>query len=372
VLLCFCGEPTLIIGAFVEAFLSTFVVIIAGGAGTRFWPAGRRARPKQLLPVAGDRSLLAETLERCAPLAGPDRTFVVTNAIQREATRRECPDVPKDHVVAEPEMRNTAAAIGLAALRVRRADPEGVMVVLPADHVIRPREKFVATFKAAAGRAGDEDVLICVGIKPTGPATGYGYIEAGDEVAQVDGYSVHKVGSFKEKPDAATAGSFIESGRYFWNAGTFVWKAATILEAFKKYLPQHYEILKELDRDGDPSAELYARFENVPIDIGIMEKASNVEVIPADFEWDDAGSWLALARLRPRDDDGNTVHGDFVGIDSRNCLVISPDHLVATIGLQDMIVVHTPDATLICPKSRAEEVKSIVEQLRERGRDELL
>ena len=356
--------------------MSTFVVIIAGGAGTRFWPAGRRARPKQLLSVAGARSMLAETLDRCAPLAGPDHTFVVTNAIQREGTRRECPGIPDGHVVAEPEIRNTAAAIGLAALLVRHADPDGVMVVLPADHIIRPREEFVATFEAAARRAAAEEVLICVGIKPTGPATGYGYIEAGDEVAKIDGYGVHRVQSFKEKPDAATAGSFVESGRYFWNAGTFVWKAATILDAFKKHLPRHYEILEELAPDlasgGAPSAELYARFENVPIDIGIMEKASNVEVIPADFEWDDAGSWLALTRLHPRDDDGNTVRGEFVGIDSRNCLVVSPDHLVATIGLQDMIVVHTPDATLICPKSRAEEVKNIVERLKERGHDELL
>jgi mannose-1-phosphate guanylyltransferase len=357
--------------------LSTFVTVLAGGAGTRFWPSGRRARPKQLLPITSRRSILFETLARCAPLAPPERTYVVTNRIQLEATRRECPALPPAQVVAEPEMRNTAAAIGLAALHVARRDPDGVMVVLPADHFIDPPERFVACFRAAVRRAAQADVLLTVGIRPTGPATGYGYIEAGEPRATIEGHPVLAVKSFKEKPNAAAAAAFIATGSYFWTAGTFVWRVPTLLEAFRRHLPGHHEVLKRiearLDRGEEPRPDDYARFENVPIDMGIMEKADNVEVIPADFQWDDVGSWLAVDRLNARDADGNIVRGLHVGIDTHNCIVFgSEEHVVATLGIDDLIVVHTPDATLICPKSRAEEVRQIVRQLEERGLERFL
>ncbi len=321
--------------------------------------------------------MLAETLARCAPLAPPENTYVVTNRIQLDATRRECPALAPDHVVAEPEMRNTAAAIGLAALHVARRDPNGVMVVLPADHFIDPLERFLACFRAAVRRAAEKDVLLTVGIRPTGPATGYGYIEAGEQVATVDGAPILAVRSFKEKPSAATAAAFIAKGNYFWNAGTFVWRVPTLLEAFRLYLPGHYETLKRIDADlakgAPPKPEDYARFENVPIDMGIMEKAKNVEVTPADFLWDDVGSWLAVDRLNPKDADGNVVRGLHAGIDTHNCIVFgSDDHVVATLGIDDLIVVHTADATLICPKSRAEEVRQIVKQLEQRGLEKFL
>jgi mannose-1-phosphate guanylyltransferase len=321
--------------------------------------------------------MLAETLERCAPLAPPNRTFVITNELQLDATRRECPALPPAHVLGEPEMRNTAAAIGLAALHVARIDPEGVMVVLPADHFIEPQDRFVASFQAAARRAAGADVLLTVGVRPTGPATGYGYIEAGEEVARVDGHPVLKAKSFKEKPGAAAAAAFIATGHYFWNAGTFVWRVPTLLEAFRLYLPGHHETLLRiragLERGETPRAEDYARFENVPIDMGIMEKARNVEVIPADFRWDDVGSWLAVGRLNPADASGNVARGVHIGIDTQNCIVFGKgDHVVATLGVEDLIIVHTPDATLVCPKSRAEEVRLIVRQLRERGLDRFL
>ncbi|MHC4450025.1 MAG: mannose-1-phosphate guanylyltransferase [Planctomycetota bacterium] len=354
--------------------MNTHVVVLAGGAGTRFWPAGRRERPKQLLPVASKKTLLRETLDRCAPLAPPERTWIVTNESQVEPTRSEAGGA---RVVAEPDMRNTAAAIALAALLIERVDKDGVMIVLPADHVIRPPELFVKTFQAAAKRARDTDALLTVGIEPTGPATGYGYIESGETVAEVDGLPVRAVTSFKEKPDASTAMGFLERGGYYWNAGTFVWRAGVFRDAVRKYLPGHEQVLqaieKELDDDGELQRETYARFEKVPVDIGILERANNVEVVPASFEWDDVGSWLALDRLLERDSDGNVIRGDHVGVQTRNCIVIGRDgHITATLDVDDLIVVCTKDATLVAPKSRAEDVKKLVEKLQEQGRDAFL
>jgi mannose-1-phosphate guanylyltransferase len=357
--------------------LNTFVTILAGGAGTRFWPAGRRARPKQLLPFTSARSMLAETLARCAPLAPPDHTYVVTNRIQLDATRRECPSLRPEQVLGEPDMRNTAAAIGLAALHVARRDPDGVMVVLPADHFIDPPERFLSCFRAAVRRASEKPVLLTVGIRPTGPATGYGYIEAGEEVGRVDGHPILAVRSFKEKPSAATAAAFLAKGNYFWNAGTFVWHVRTLLDAFRAHLPGHADVLARIDaslaKGEAPRPEDYARFENIPIDMGVMERATNVETTPADFLWDDVGSWLAVDRLNTKDADGNVVRGLHAGIDTHNCIVFgNGDHVVATLGIDDLIVVHTPDATLICPKSRAEEVRQIVKQLEQRGLERFL
>lgn len=347
-------------------------MILAGGAGTRFWPAGRRDRPKQLLPIASPDTMLRETLRRCEALAPTERTWIVTNDIQAADTRAEAPEIPAEHVLTEPAMRNTAAAIALAAARIVRVDPDAVMVVLPADHVIRPPELFTRTFNAAATRAREAGTLITVGIEPTGPATGYGYIESGETLAEVDGFEVRGVKSFKEKPDAPTAAGFLATGGYFWNAGTFVWSATAFLEALRLHLPQHHAVLDAMEADLDagrsPSAEVYERFENVPVDIGILERAQNVEVIPGTFEWDDVGSWLALDRLRERDENGNVLSENTVALETRNCIVLGrPDHLVATIDVDDLIIIATPDATLVCPKDRAEDVKKIVEELRNRG-----
>ncbi|MHC4957417.1 MAG: mannose-1-phosphate guanylyltransferase [Planctomycetota bacterium] len=348
--------------------MATHVVILAGGAGTRFWPSGRRARPKQLLKISGPRSLLAETLARCEPLAAPTETWIVTADLQLEGVRREAPDLPDAQLIAEPSMRNTAAAIGLAAVRIRARDPEGVMVVMPADHAIEPPDVFVSTFRAAVARAASEDVLITVGIRPTGPATGYGYIEGGDAVAEVEGHTVHRVRSFKEKPDAATAAAFLATGNYFWNSGMFVWRAETLLRAMREHLPGHAEVLEDIATSEGLSPDSYARFENIPIDVGVMERADNVEVFPATFLWDDVGSWLALDRLHERDDNGNTVLADHVGIDTENCIVVGKDgHIVATLGVSDLIVVHTKDATMVCRKDRAEDVREIAKRLKQLG-----
>ncbi|NJN14455.1 MAG: mannose-1-phosphate guanylyltransferase [Planctomycetes bacterium] len=301
----------------------------------------------------------------------------MTNENPGRATCEECPAVPREHVIAEPLMRNTAAAIGLAAILLRREDPEAVMVVMPADHVIRPQALFESTFRAAIERAATAEVLLTVGIRPTGPATGYGYIEGGEEVATIGGHAIHTVKSFKEKPDRATAAAFLASGRYSWNSGTFVWKVSTLLDAFRRHLPGHADLLEEIDgslaRGETPSPELYGKFANVPIDIGILEKSDRVETMPAAFEWDDVGSWLAVDRLNSRDEEGNVVRGRHVGIDTHQCIVVgAEDHVIATVGVEDLIIVRTPDATLICPKSRAEDVKKIVERLGKKGGDAFL
>jgi len=350
------------------------LVVLAGGAGTRFWPAGRATRPKQLLAISSERTMLAETLARCSKIAPPARTWIVTNAAQADATLREAAGVPPGNVIPEPHMRNTAAAIGLAATLIEARDPGAVMVVVPADHVIGPQDVFEATFAAAVRRAAEAGTLLTVGIRPTGPATGYGYIEAGERTAEIDGHPVHAVKHFKEKPDRATAAEFVKSGRYTWNSGTFVWRTDVLLEAFRLHLPAHAARLESIGKacaQGHPIPDgEYAGFENVPIDIGIMEKAKNVEVIPARFDWDDVGSWLALMRLRPRDEHGNVTRGENLCLDTENCIVIGgEDHLVATLGVSDLIVVHTEDATLVCPRSRAEEVRRLVARLREEGRD---
>jgi mannose-1-phosphate guanylyltransferase len=352
--------------------MATHVVILAGGAGTRFWPAGRRAKPKQLLPITSDKTMLAETLARCEPLASPENCWVVTNELQIDATRREASGLPAENLLAEPMMRNTAAAIGLAAVRIAKRDPEAVMVVMPADHAIRPPEVFLSTFRAAIERATEADVLLTVGIKPTGPATGYGYIEGGEQVAEIGEHAILKVKSFKEKPDAKTAGEFIESGRYFWNSGTFVWRVSTLLEAFLRHLPGHAAILERIARHDTLDPADYESFENVPIDIGVMERADNVEVVPATFEWDDVGSWLALDRLHERDGEGNVIRASFAGLDTRNCTIVGEKgHVIATLGVEDLIIVQTSDATLVCRKDRAEDVRKIVALLKETGREDV-
>ena len=351
--------------------MNTHVVVIAGGAGTRFWPSGRSALPKQLLPITSDRTMLAETLARCEELAPPERTWIVTNTLQADATRKECPQVPAEQVLAEPAMRNTAAAIGLAAGKIERVDPDAAMVVVPADHAIDPTEVFVSTFRAAIERAGEADVLLTVGILPTGPATGYGYIEASDEVTRVGEFPVHAVASFKEKPDAATAAEFIASGRYYWNSGMFVWRVKTLIDAFQEHLPGHYALLKGLAGQVTLNAADYERFERVPIDVGIMEKAGNVEVIPASFLWDDVGSWLAMDRLHDRGENDNVIRANHVGLDTNNCIIVGHrNHLVATLGVDDLIIVHTADATFVGRKDRAEDVRAIVKLLREKGLSE--
>ena len=356
-------------------------IVMAGGSGTRFWPASRAALPKQLLPLAGQRTLLEDTVARLDSLVPPERTMVVTAARLLDAARRQLPSVPEAGLVGEPCKRDTAPCIGLAALLVARRDPDATMVVMPSDHVIRPPEKFRAAIRQAeAIVAAAPGRLVTFGIRPTYPAESFGYIQQGEPLPVGPGEApAHIVARFKEKPPAAVAAEYLAAGTYLWNAGIFVWKAATILAAVRERQPECLAHLEKIatawdgpDRDRVFAAE-FAAIKGTSIDYAVLEHAADVAVIEAPFGWDDLGGWSAVARQRAADAAGNTFIGRHLDLGSRGTIVqTGDDHLVVTLGLEDMLVVHTPDATLVADRSREEEVKQVVAELERRGWSEFL
>lgn len=351
-------------------------VIMAGGSGTRFWPQSRKQRPKQLLPLAGSESLIQQTAARCQPWIPPERIWVVTNARQIEATREQLPQVPPGNFLVEPCGRNTAPCVGMAAIRLLQADPEAEMLVLPADHVIQPDEVFQAACQRAASvLVQHPEGLILFGVRPTYPATGFGYIERGQPLAdRAD--AIFEVARFREKPDAPTAADYLASGRFYWNCGIFVWRAARILQALAEYEPELSAGLRQLTDAADWSAavdQVFPTLKSISIDYAVLERAQHVFVLEAPFGWDDVGSWLAVARLRGADDAGNTIDGPWSGVSTKDCIVrTTPDHLVATIGVEDLVIVHTSDATLVARKSDEDGLRKLVSQLEQEGRGNLL
>lgn len=351
-----------------------YIVILAGGSGTRFWPLSRKSTPKQLMSVFGGKSMLQRTVERVLPLR-PKRVLVVTNALQAAETRRQLEyidGVPVD-VIEEPVGRNTAPAIGLAAAIIARFDPDAVMAVLPADHYILDEEGFRETLvKGREAALGGQ--LVTLGITPTRPETGYGYIEAesGGGVAAVS------VRRFVEKPPLERALEFLATGRFYWNSGMFVWGACTILDEIARFMPELSLALARLTFEPDvwelsdlklQIAEIYDVIRSESIDFGVMEKAENVQVIPASFGWSDVGSWSALPEVMEADGDGHVVidaQGS-VSVAAEGCLAYGGGKLVAFVGVKDLIVVDTPDALLVCAKSAAQDVKKVVEELERRG-----
>ena len=347
-----------------------YAAVLAGGIGSRFWPLSRETTPKQLLKVVGDESLLKSTINRLHPLIPPGRVMIVTNARQAEAIRlhlsRDNGAVPLPGYVIEPAGRNTAPAIALAAFELYRIDPEAVMAVLPADHIVGDGKKFREALEAGL-QAACAGHLVTFGIKPTGPETGYGYIKAGVRPSKkIDGFDIRAVERFVEKPDIKRAKKYLEDGGYFWNSGIFVWKASRILEEMKTHLPALYNALKEA-KDAESLVNAYKKIEGISIDHGILEKAKDVVVIPVDFPWSDVGSWNSFAEIFDTDENGNVIKGRVVDIGSRDSIIIGCDRALATIGLTSTIIVDTPDATLVCPKHRAQEVKEIVGLLKKKG-----
>jgi len=350
-------------------------VVMAGGSGTRFWPLSRRLRPKQLLALAEPgRTLLASTIERVAPLVPPERVLVVTGTHLAEATRSAAPMLPADNVLAEPVAKNTAPCVAWAAYHALARDPDAVLAVLAADHFVVDRPAYLEVVRRAVTAAADGS-LVTVGIRPTRPETGYGYVEVGGEVGP--GFS-HTVLRFVEKPDAARALEFVSSGRFLWNSGQFFFRADAIIRAFEAHMPELARALAPL-RSAPPAAEeakiveaAYHAAPSVSIDHGIMEKASKVRVIPGDFGWSDVGSWTTAWELAPRDAAGNATTGEVVLVDSEgNYVHAPPGKVVALLGLRDVVVVDTPDALLVMPRERAQDVRAIVDALKGRRDDAL-
>jgi mannose-1-phosphate guanylyltransferase len=359
-----------------------YALIMAGGSGTRLWPCSREACPKQLLALLSGRTMLQEACQRITPLVPNDRIFVVTGEDYTDVVRQQIPQVPADHIIGEPEGHGTAPCIGLSALYLRRLDPEAVMAVLTADHYIEKADELRRALEAATQVAA-EGRLVTLGIQPNRPTTGYGYIERAQKLTQINGLDVYRVGKFTEKPNLTTAQAFVDSGRYYWNSGMFVWKVSTILREFERLMPQIYAQLMEIDAALGTAEEramlerVWPQVESETIDYGIMERAEDVAVIPVDIGWSDVGSWATLFELLPADEEGNVIArssavGQHIGLDTKGCLIHGSNRLVTTIGLEDMIIVDTEDALLVCPKERAQEVRDLVEKLKESGKEEYL
>ncbi len=353
-----------------------YAVIMAGGAGTRFWPESRADLPKQLLRLTSQDTLLQETNARLKGLIPPERTLVVTNARIASAVRDQLPELPSEMVLAEPCKRDTAPCIGLAALELLRFDPDAIMLVCPSDHLIRPLPEFQRAVRLAAQLVEERPGrLVTFGIRPTYPAESFGYIERGEKLSPlaVEG-SVFQVKRFHEKPKAERAKEYLAGGNFYWNSGIFVWRAATIRDALQKNQPEMMQHLERIIAARGTSEftqvldQEFAAIRPISIDYAVMENATDVVVVEAPFAWDDVGSWQALGRLLGTDADGNVTTSQHVGIDTNGTIVrVSDDHLIVTLGVKDLIVVHTPDATLVANKHDEESIRHLAKLLEERG-----
>lgn len=347
-----------------------YAVIMAGGRGERFWPQSRQERPKHLLPIVGDRPMLTQTVERVTGAVPTSNILVITTEAQLAGVRAACPQLPPANVVAEPVGRDTAAATGLAMLLVQERAPAAAFAMLPADHVIHDVREYQALLGAAFAAAESADVLVTIGIKPDRPETGFGYIQQEGKWSEVAGRAVLKVKRFVEKPDLATAQGYVSSGDYLWNAGMFVWRVPVVEAAFRAHAPDLAESLARMGaaakKGGWKSALAagYPDLKKISVDYALMEKSTNVVVLPATCDWDDVGSWPAIANHFPKDAAGNVLRGTAMVEAGRDNIVVSADgHLTAVVGASDLVVVHTPDATLVVPRERAQDIKALLKRL---------
>lgn len=355
-------------------------LIMAGGGGTRFWPRSRQRRPKQFLTLTGDRTLLQQAAERIEAQVPLERTWIITADSYREETARQLPGLSADRIVGEPCGRDTAACIGLGAALIAREDPAATMLVMPADHVIEPVQQFRRAAHVAAQMVEEHPTaLVTFGIPPTYPATGYGYIQRGVREVQRQGIPVFRVQQFREKPDQELAEQFLASGDYYWNSGIFVWKAATILTALRERQPKLHDAVERIAKawpTNEREAVLrqeYEALERISIDYAVMEHATEVLVVETPFRWDDVGSWLALERLHPQDADGNTVQAAHCGLRTRNCLIAADaGHLIATVGVDNLLIVQNGDVTLVADRRDETAVKQLVELLKKKGLEKYL
>ena len=354
-------------------------VVMAGGSGTRFWPASRKMLPKQLLSLSSERSMLQATMDRLGNLVPAERQLVVTNRLLKDAVQNQLPNLPEQNIVGEPCKRDTAPCVGLAAAMIARIDPEGTMVVMPSDHVIADHESFQEAITAGSQLIeGDPTRIVTFGIRPSYPAESFGYIQRADQIESLD-IAAYRVEQFREKPDRETAKSYVDAGTYYWNSGIFLWRASTILDALKKNVPEMHahlsRIAAAMDTDdfNDILEKEFTAINGTSIDYAVMENYPNVVTIEAPFPWDDVGSWQALTRLHEPDAQGNTVVGSHLGIETGGTIIhAQPGHTIVTIDVEDLIIVQTDDATLVAPKHAEERVREVVKELEARNRSDLL
>ena len=353
-----------------------YAVIMAGGRGERFWPQSTPERPKHLLPIVGQRPMVAQTVARLAGLVPPERVFILTNIRHVAAVRAACPTVPKNQVVGEPVGRDTAAAAALAALLVQQRDAQGVLALLPADAAVHDAKAYRATLRAAFAVAEKQEEIITVGVRTAHPATGYGYLRRGRKLGVSQGLPWFRVERFVEKPDKATAEGYVAEGVYLWNSGMFVARAEVLQKAFRVHAPDIADGMEKiakvlngkLHRIKAALAEHYSHLRKISVDYAVMEKAPNVAAFEAAFDWDDVGEWPAIARHMKPDASGNVTRGRVVLEGARGNIVVGDgNHVVALLGVEDLVVVHTAQATLVCHKDRAQDLKKLVQKVENAG-----
>lgn len=362
---------------------SVYALVMAGGGGTRFWPRSRQRRPKQFLTLAGERSLLQQAIERLEALVPAERTWIVTAADQLPLVQEQLSHVPSQGILGEPMGRDTAACIGLGACLIRKRDPEAIMVVTPADHVIQPLASFHRTVQAGIQLAREQPhALITLGIPPVFPATGYGYIQRGEPLPSRNGIEGFRIARFKEKPDFATAEQYLQSGQFFWNSGLFIWRAAAICAEIQRLQPVLFDALERIAQAWETPQRAavlqkeYAALPRISIDHAVMEQAREGYVLRAAFRWDDVGSWPALERHHPQDAAGNTVlDANHFNLRSRNCIIVGdgqPDQLIATVGVEHLLIVRDGSVVLVADQRDETGIKQLVEQLKQQGMERYL
>ncbi|MBN2635821.1 MAG: mannose-1-phosphate guanylyltransferase [Prolixibacteraceae bacterium] len=355
-----------------------FCLIMAGGAGTRFWPGSKIAKPKQYLTIVGEDSLLQSTIKRFSTFTPEERIFVVSGKDQANVLEEQTPMLPKENLIYEPVGKNTLPCIGLAAMVAEKVNPDGIMVVSPSDHLIENNELFKDTVLTAVKIASEREGIVTLGISPSYPATGYGYIKTAEEITGENEIRQFKVDRFVEKPDKDTASSYLEQGGFYWNSGLFIFKISVFLKAVEEFAPELYADLRKIQADlGHPSFNqtldsIYRAINGISVDYGIMEHVKNIYLVEGNFNWNDLGSWESVYQVSSKNEDGNVISGEGIFVDSKNSYIKTDNGLIAVVGLDDVIVVQDGNTTLVCKRDKAEDVKKIIEQLRMENKNQFL